>query len=92
MSTQVNKAVDEINDQIKQIVSEHEDKKFQNGDCFLFYKLLKAVYPEAIPFYDPVSGHVYTFLLNRLWDSRGLRMFPMESQAGLIEYAETWKP
>lgn len=91
MADTMNKAVAEIGDHIKWIVRNHADKNFQQGDCYLFHKILKTSYPEAVPFYEPVSGHVYTLLMNRLWDSKGLYMFPMESEVDLLARAENWK-
>lgn len=87
----VTKAVTEIADHIEWINRNHIDKNFQQGDCFLFHKILKTSYPEARPFYEPVSGHVYTLLLDRLWDSKGQYMYPMDSEPSLIKKAESWK-
>lgn len=89
--TPIEKTVNEVLEQIKWIVRNHSDKDFQQGDCYLFHKILKTSFPEAVPFYEPVTGHVYTLLFNRLWDSKGLFMFPMESEIGLLERAEQWK-
>lgn len=74
---------------IKVINIENSEKDFLNGDCFLFHTLLKGFFPEAVPFYD--GNHVYSMVYGRLWDCRGLRLYPLEAEPRIYEQAKDWK-
>lgn len=40
-----------------------------SGGCYKFHLILKAVYPEAIGYYD--GNHVYTKIGNKVYDITG---------------------
>ena len=86
----MDQAHQEILDHIRHIVRTCPDMDFQRGDCFQFYKIISVAYPEAEPFYDPVKGHVYVMLMNRLWDSNGLHLKPLKSDIETHERAHQW--
>lgn len=52
---------------------------YKNGSCFEFYKILRCVYPRAIPWTD--IDHVWTEIEGKLYDIDGLRI---EGSEGLI--------
>ena len=81
MIEDVRLAIYEINQELPQY-------DFQSGDCFLFFLALKQRFPEAVPYYD--GDHVYTMIAGRLWDSKGLAMYPMESEPRIFEEAFSW--
>jgi len=44
---------------------------FTRGGCFKFYEMLRANFPDAEPYYDPIEGHVYVNIDNRYFDIKG---------------------
>ena len=56
---------------IKAIRESRDDSQvaYMNGSCYHFYKILRAVFPEAVPFYD--SNHVVTKIGEKFYDIRG---------------------
>lgn len=44
---------------------------YTKGGCYQYHKALKAVFPSAVAWYDPVEGHVYTQVGGRFFDIRG---------------------
>lgn len=43
--------------------------RWMNGDCFKLFRILKAAYPQAEPYYD--GGHIYTEIDGIFYDIRG---------------------
>jgi hypothetical protein len=66
------------------------------GGCFEFYKILKAAFPQAEPYYDEVDGHVYTLIDGKFYDIRGRRYLkddetsPMMENTRLMKDAHRW--
>lgn len=44
---------------------------YTRGQCYNFYKILAAVFPQAECYYDPIDGHVITKLGTRYYDITG---------------------
>ena len=44
---------------------------YTRGGCWEFHRILKAAFPDAQPFYDPVHGHVYTKIDGSFYDIKG---------------------
>ncbi len=44
---------------------------FTEGNCFKLYLLLREVFPQAVPFYSGIRGHVYTMIDGKLYDIYG---------------------
>lgn len=71
--------------------------RYCNGDCFKLFQLLKALYPEAQPYYDIVNGHVYTQIGRSYYDIHGKSMVdpkkltPMSTERGILKSAHRWK-
>lgn len=45
---------------------------YLNGSCLNLYKILKVLYPESEPFYDPIVGHIVTKIDDKYYDIRGV--------------------
>lgn len=80
--------IDLIKIDIIDIVKKNHEIDFQRGGCFKFYELFKEIFPETTPMYD--GDHVYCFYLGRLWDSKGLRMYPLEAEPRIMKKAKDW--
>ena len=46
-------------------------KIFTQGGCYQLFEIIKAVFPDAEAFYDPVIGHVYTLHGGKYYDIKG---------------------
>lgn len=44
---------------------------YTNGACYQLFEILKSVFPQAYPVYDPDLGHVYTVIDGNYYDIRG---------------------
>ena len=44
---------------------------FKNGRCFEMYLLLRSFWKNAVPWYDPIVGHVYTEIDGYWYDIDG---------------------
>lgn len=54
---------------------------FKNGKCFQLHRVLKCLYPDAICWYDPVEGHVYTEICGMFYDIDGAHdVLPAQSE------------
>lgn len=42
------------------------------GQCYNFFLILRSQFPEAIPYYDTMEGHVYTKIGKYWYDIRGV--------------------
>lgn len=47
------------------------DVMFTNGKCYQLYLMLSDLYPQAVAWYDPVIGHVYTEIDGKFYDING---------------------
>lgn len=45
--------------------------RYSNGEAYQFHLMLKAEFPDAVPWYDLVNKHVMTELYGKLWDITG---------------------
>ena len=68
-------------------------KVYSEGGCWEFHKILRMVFPAAIPFYD--GNHVTTLIEGKFYDITGEvsewspKVFSLEDQQGLR--ADEWK-
>jgi hypothetical protein len=44
---------------------------FMHGSCFELYGVMRAIWPDSEPWYQPIEGHVYTKVGSHLYDIRG---------------------
>ena len=44
---------------------------YTQGSCFKFYEILKGIFPDALPYYDEIDGHVYTLIEGKYYDIYG---------------------
>jgi len=72
---------------------------YQNGSCWHFHKVLKAVFPEAEPFYfyDDSNSHVITRIGEKFYDITGevdyahrAKPFDERHFPGCTKYRERW--
>lgn len=84
---------------IKAIRDSHPDMVYlyTQGQCYNFYKILKAVYPNAEAWYAQVEGHVYTKIGSLWYDIRGEHTQVPEDckpldELGLADLPENWGP
>lgn len=47
------------------------DRVYTEGSCYRLYLILKHLYPDASPMYDPVVGHVYSEINGYIYDING---------------------
>lgn len=47
-------------------------KYFTRGHCYNFSNALLIAFPEGVPYYDSVEGHIYTKIGNGYYDATGL--------------------
>lgn len=47
------------------------DVMFTQGKCYQLYLMLSDLYPQAIAWYDPVVGHVFTEIDGKYYDING---------------------
>src|SRR5574340_268857 len=52
---------------------------FTSGGCYGLYLMIRAFYPTARPWYDPVAGHVYSEVNGTFYDIRGRVRLPVGS-------------
>jgi len=43
---------------------------YTRGGCYQLYKVLKVIFPEAVPYFD--GAHVATLIDSKLWDINGI--------------------
>jgi len=48
---------------------------YTEGSCFRLYKMLKALFPKAKPFYSHLDGHWITEIDGQYWDING-KIYP----------------
>jgi len=74
---------------------------YTRGACFEFYKILKAAFPDAEPWYCELDGHVYTRLGDRYYDINGRaylrpsqeeQLIPMLHDRRVMRTAHRWMP
>ena len=71
---------------------------YTRGACFEFYKILKASFPQAVPYYDEVEGHVYTEIDGKFYDIKGRaylqadKLSCMLHDQRLMRSAHRWMP
>ena len=46
----------------------HAVTVYTHGGCYQFYLILKEIFPQAIPWYDHIEGHIYTEIDNKFYD------------------------
>ncbi|HEY0842448.1 hypothetical protein [Methylotenera sp.] len=47
------------------------DVMFTQGKCYQLYLMLSDLYPQAVAWYDPVIGHVFTEIDGKYYDING---------------------
>lgn len=47
---------------------------FTEGACYELWKIMRVIWPEAVPMYSQQEGHVYIEIDGRLYDIRGLHL------------------
>jgi hypothetical protein len=47
------------------------DVMFTQGKCYQLYLMLADLYPNAIAWYEPVDGHVFTQIGDKFYDING---------------------
>lgn len=70
---------------------------YTRGGCWEFYLILKAVFPNAEPFYDHMDGHVYTKIDGAFYDIHGhlqkkISLEPMLNDQRLMKQVHRWMP
>lgn len=67
---------------------------YTNGGCFSFHLILAEVYPDAIPYYDGIKGHVLTKINGCMYDITGRvdcnHAYPLRQEPGIFKQAQTW--
>lgn len=48
------------------------EKIYTEGSCFRVFCMLKALFPEALPYYSDREGHWATMINGEYWDINGL--------------------
>jgi len=67
---------------------------YKNGSCYEFYKILRTIYPQAVPWTD--IDHVWTEIDGKWYDIDGLRLkgseglFDMRTEPRVLKNAEKW--
>jgi len=71
---------------------------YLNGSCFEFYKILKCVFPDAEPYYDAVTCHIFTKIGSGYYDIRGrirptLEVCdPLRNRPDTVRKIHRWRP
>lgn len=75
---------------IAAIRTSHPDMQdlYHKGRCYNFYKILKAIYPTAEPYYSSMEGHVYIKIYFYFYDIRGVHLKPPAD----LEYLDHDRP
>lgn len=47
------------------------DVMFTQGKCYQLYLMLSDLYPQAVAWYEPVDGHVFTEIDGKFYDING---------------------
>lgn len=47
------------------------DVMFTQGKCYQLYLMLSDLYPQAVAWYEPVDGHVFTEIDGKYYDING---------------------
>lgn len=47
------------------------EQVYMNGSCIMFYKVLKAVFADALPYWSAVDKHMITKIGHRYFDITG---------------------
>jgi len=47
------------------------DVMFTQGKCFQLYLMLADLYPQAVAWYEPIQGHIFTEIDGRFYDIHG---------------------
>ena len=69
---------------------------YTNGSCYEFHKVLKFVYPDAIPWYHHGQGHVWSEINGVMYDINGTgkvkrsEMERMDTSVDLMRKVHTW--
>lgn len=63
----------------------HAEHRFKNGGCFQLYRVLKQLYPQAVPWY--AFGHVYTEIDGTWYDIDGSK--PQAPEGAMLLAPET---
>lgn len=65
------------------------------GGCYQFFLILRAAFPDAVPYYDGVQGHVLTRIGARLYDVTGEvrcpQAYPLSSEPRIARQAHRWQ-
>ncbi|TVO70899.1 hypothetical protein FHP88_15710 [Sedimenticola selenatireducens] len=68
---------------------------YLNGGCYQFFLILKAIFPDAKPFYDGIEGHVVTKIGSRFYDITGeikkTHAYPLSNEPRIARSAHRWK-
>jgi hypothetical protein len=69
---------------------------FTEGNCYKLFLLMKTVWPDAVPMYDQVVGHVFIKIGDKLYDIHGLVKAPdtlirLGSEPNIARKAHRWK-
>lgn len=58
----------------------HSTEIFKNGRCFELHLFLRSFWKDAVPWYDPIVGHVYTQIDGCWFDIDGRHLeIPLKS-------------
>ena len=63
----------------------------RNGKCYQLALLLRHTYQEAMIYYDPVEGHVYTRIGNVYYDIEGAH-YRVPPATSLLDHQRGHKP
>lgn len=47
------------------------DVMFTQGKCYQLYLMLADLYPQAVAWYEPIQGHVFTEIDGKYYDING---------------------
>lgn len=64
---------------------------YTQGQCYNFHLILREVFPDAVAWYDPVEGHVYSKIGDCWYDIRG-RHFKLDPRASILDHRMSDKP
>ena len=73
-------------------------KYFTEGGCYELYKIIKQFFPDAVAYYDPIDGHVFTLVGDTYYDIRdsygslGDHIVPLDEWIALAPFTnpEEW--
>jgi hypothetical protein len=69
---------------------------FTQGKCYQLHLMLKTLYPNAIAWYEPIAGHVYTEINGFFYDIRGTHKeipaaaYLLASEPRILAQAADW--